>query len=190
MEEATTTTTTEALPGVVLTTAVSTDDSSVEKVDGGTVENDLAASKDDDDDDVEMNDSPSDESNIKDNDAMQVEKESLKEDGPIQKKSNDYSDEELEQAMKDLDGKLILDGNHDYAAAWKQQDVLDVDKLIDLLQASKSAGDVIAGKDVLLLIGGTGAGKVSTLNALCCMNLIFLLGNLLLILRLRYPFCL
>lgn len=40
-------------------------------------------------------------------------------------------------------------------------DVLDLEKLYDLLEQSKSAGDLIDGKNVMLLIGGTGAGKVS-----------------------------
>jgi len=40
------------------------------------------------------------------------------------------------------------------------KDELDVEKLFNLLEASKSAGDLIADKDVLLLIGLTGAGKV------------------------------
>jgi hypothetical protein len=40
-------------------------------------------------------------------------------------------------------------------------DVLDLEKLHELLAQSKNAGDLIAGKNVMLLIGGTGAGKVS-----------------------------
>lgn len=39
------------------------------------------------------------------------------------------------------------------------QDVLDSEKLCVLSEESKRAGDVIAGKHVLLFIGGTGAGK-------------------------------
>jgi len=39
-------------------------------------------------------------------------------------------------------------------------DVLDLEKLQNLLQQSKQAANKIAGKDVMLLIGGTGAGKV------------------------------
>jgi hypothetical protein len=42
-------------------------------------------------------------------------------------------------------------------------DVLDLEKLYDLLEQSKRAVDLIAGKNVMLLIGCTGAGKVSFL---------------------------
>jgi ATPase subunit of ABC transporter with duplicated ATPase domains len=38
-------------------------------------------------------------------------------------------------------------------------DLLEIDKLVQYLEQGKKAGDKIAGKDVLLLIGGTGAGK-------------------------------
>ena len=40
---------------------------------------------------------------------------------------------------------------------------VDIDKLLSLLEASKKAAHLIAGKHVLLLIGRTGAGKVSSL---------------------------
>jgi len=40
------------------------------------------------------------------------------------------------------------------------KNVLDVEKLFKLLEASQSAGNLIADKDVMLLIGLTGAGKV------------------------------
>jgi ABC-type histidine transport system ATPase subunit len=39
-------------------------------------------------------------------------------------------------------------------------DVLDLNKLCAVLEEGKEASDKISGKDVLLLIGGTGAGKV------------------------------
>lgn len=38
---------------------------------------------------------------------------------------------------------------------------IDSDTLITLLKASKKAGDLIANKNIMLLIGNTGAGKVS-----------------------------
>lgn len=69
---------------------------------------------------------------------------------------NNWNMEDSDPQVKDLD-KAAQENN--ILATTK--DVLDVDKLIDLLQANKSAVDRIAGKDVLLLIGGTGAGKVS-----------------------------
>ena len=47
-----------------------------------------------------------------------------------------------------------------------KKDVINVDLLLDLLMASKKAGDKIANKHVLLPIGLTGAGKVS--NVLNC----------------------
>jgi flagellar biosynthesis GTPase FlhF len=43
----------------------------------------------------------------------------------------------------------------------KKNDVIDIDRVLDLLKASRKAGDVITKKDVMLLIGLTGAGKVS-----------------------------
>ena len=43
----------------------------------------------------------------------------------------------------------------------KKNDAVDIDMLLDLLKASKKAGDLIAEKHVMLLIGLTGAGKVS-----------------------------
>jgi hypothetical protein len=43
----------------------------------------------------------------------------------------------------------------------KKNDSIDIDRLLDLLKASRKAGDLIAEKDVMLLIGLTGAGKVS-----------------------------
>ena len=43
----------------------------------------------------------------------------------------------------------------------KKYDAVDIVKLLDLLKASKKAGDLIAEKHVMLLIGLTGAGKVS-----------------------------
>jgi hypothetical protein len=47
-----------------------------------------------------------------------------------------------------------------------KEDVINVDLLLDLLIASKKAGEKIADKHVLLPIGLTGAGKVS--NVLNC----------------------
>jgi hypothetical protein len=47
-----------------------------------------------------------------------------------------------------------------------KDEVMNVDLLLDLLRASKKAGEEIADKHVLLQIGLTGAGKVS--NALNC----------------------
>ena len=46
------------------------------------------------------------------------------------------------------------------ASSSSSKNVLDVEKLFNLLEASKNAGNLIAGKDVMLLIGLTGAGKV------------------------------
>lgn len=43
--------------------------------------------------------------------------------------------------------------------------VLDDDKLLGLLEASNKAAHLIAGKHVLLEVGGTGAGKVSALKS-------------------------
>ena len=43
----------------------------------------------------------------------------------------------------------------------KKNDVIDIDRLLNLLKASIKAGDLIATKHVMLLIGLTGAGKVS-----------------------------
>jgi hypothetical protein len=43
----------------------------------------------------------------------------------------------------------------------KKNGVIDIDRLLDLLKASIKAGDLIATKHVMLLIGLTGAGKVS-----------------------------
>ena len=43
-------------------------------------------------------------------------------------------------------------------------DAVDVVMLLDLLKASKKAGDLIAEKHVMLLIGLTGAGKVSRIQ--------------------------
>ena len=42
-----------------------------------------------------------------------------------------------------------------------KNDVVDIDRLLVLLKASIKAGDLIATKHVMLLIGLTGAGKVS-----------------------------
>ena len=42
-----------------------------------------------------------------------------------------------------------------------KNDVVDIDRLLVLLKASIKAGDLIATKYVMLLIGLTGAGKVS-----------------------------
>ena len=42
----------------------------------------------------------------------------------------------------------------------KKYNAVDIVKLLDLLKASKKAGDLIAEKHVMLLIGLTGAGKV------------------------------
>ena len=43
----------------------------------------------------------------------------------------------------------------------EKQSAVDIDKLLSLLEASKRAAHLIAGKHLLLLIGRTGAGKVS-----------------------------
>ena len=42
----------------------------------------------------------------------------------------------------------------------KKKDVLDFNKLLALLDSSKEAAQLIAGKHIVTLIGGTGAGKV------------------------------
>ena len=42
----------------------------------------------------------------------------------------------------------------------KKEDVLDLNKLLALLDSSKEAAQLIAGKHIVTLIGGTGAGKV------------------------------
>jgi len=44
----------------------------------------------------------------------------------------------------------------------EKNDAIDIDRLLGLLKASKKAGDLIAKKHVMLLIGLTGAGKVSS----------------------------
>ena len=42
--------------------------------------------------------------------------------------------------------------------------LVDLDKLTELMQRNQEAGDIVDGKDVLLLCGDTGAGKTSTLQ--------------------------
>ena len=42
----------------------------------------------------------------------------------------------------------------------KKKDVLDLKKLLALLDTSKEAAKLIAGQHIVTLIGGTGAGKV------------------------------
>ena len=44
------------------------------------------------------------------------------------------------------------------------ENIIDIDKLLLLLEASKKAGEIIAFKQIMLLIGLTGAGKVSEAN--------------------------
>ena len=43
----------------------------------------------------------------------------------------------------------------------KKKDVLDLNKLLALLDSSKEAAQLIANKHIVTLIGGTGVGKVS-----------------------------
>jgi hypothetical protein len=49
-------------------------------------------------------------------------------------------------------------------------DVLDLKKLYPLLEQSNRVGDRIAGPNVMLLIGISGAGKVSVSFGLCCIH--------------------
>ena len=74
---------------------------------------------------------------------------------------------------------------------------VDIDKLLSLLEASKKAAHLIAGKHLLLLIGRTGAGKVSLLLHQLSFDIgyfddthIFIVfGCFLLILFFRQPHC-
>ena len=71
--------------------------------------------------------------------------------------SSDPSDGEIDQVMKEMDRKMAM---------VPMDDVLNIDKACDLLEASKKAGDKIEGKNVILLVGGTGSGKVRIRPAL------------------------
>ena len=69
------------------------------------------------------------------------------------------------ETMNDIDGmedKTMDDvvGMETEVTGMKE-DVMNVDLLLNLLMASKKAGEEIADKHVLLQIGLTGAGKVS-----------------------------
>ena len=68
------------------------------------------------------------------------------------------------------------DGNGD--------DVIDLAKLCGLLEQSKKAGEKIAGKNVLLFFGNTGAGKVCTINQITVLQLLLLF--VLMYLRFRF----
>jgi hypothetical protein len=69
-----------------------------------------------------------------------------------------------DETMNDIIGMEVEDTE-------TKEDVMNVDLLLDLLDASKKAGEEIADKHVLLQIGLTGAGKVS--NALNCDNILY-----------------
>ena len=72
-------------------------------------------------------------------------------------------DEDHTTCMEDVEMKDEIDQeskNYLY-----KDSVLDDDKLLGLLEASNKAAHLIAGKHVLLEVGGTGAGKVSALKS-------------------------
>ena len=82
----------------------------------------------------------------------------------------DSSETKKTETMNDIDGMEDETMNDvvgmETEDTGTKKDVINVDLLLDLLMASKKAGDKIAGKHVLLPIGLTGAGKVS--NVLNC----------------------
>ena len=71
-------------------------------------------------------------------------------------KDEDHTKEDVE--MKD-------EINADTKNGLYKEDVIDDDKLLELLEASNKAAHLIAGKHVLLEVGETGAGKVSALKS-------------------------
>ena len=77
----------------------------------------------------------------------------------------DSSDTKKTENMNDADGMEDETMNDvvgmETEDTGTKEDVLDVDLLLNLLMASKKAGEEIADKHVLLQIGLTGAGKVS-----------------------------
>lgn len=66
-----------------------------------------------------------------------------------------------DEIMNDVE--MDFDNDRD-AEDMDKDDALDIDTLLDLLMASKKAGDIIAEKDLISLIGLSGAGKVSKIN--------------------------
>ena len=64
----------------------------------------------------------------------------------------------IDAVQKDDDAGTVVKTE---AKKKNDNDVVDIHKLTILLEASKKAGDLIACKDIMLLIGLTGAGKVS-----------------------------
>ena len=74
----------------------------------------------------------------------------------IQVKTNNNNVVDMEDDNKTAEDDILM---VDIKA--KKYDAVDIDMLLDLLKASKKAGDLIAEKHVMLLIGLTGAGKVS-----------------------------
>lgn len=75
---------------------------------------------------------------------------------------------EMQDATRTIESKMD-DHNatsdvemHDALTSESRKNVIDVNKLMDLLKTGKKAGDFIAGKQLMLLIGLTGAGKVGS----------------------------
>jgi hypothetical protein len=68
-----------------------------------------------------------------------------------------------DETTSDTEDDFVMEVDEESNGAVDEEtcDVLDLEKLYELLEQSKRAGDLIAGKNVILLIGGTGAGKVS-----------------------------
>ena len=88
----------------------------------------------------------------------------------VEMEVRDSSETKKTENMKDVDGMEDETMNDvvgmETEDTGTKEDVINVDLLMDLLMASKKAGDKIADKHVLLPIGLTGAGKVS--NVLNC----------------------
>ena len=68
-------------------------------------------------------------------------------------------DEDHTTSMEDVEMKDEIDP--DTKNDLYKEDVIDDDKLLGLLEASNKAASLITGKNVLLEVGVTGAGKVS-----------------------------
>ena len=71
--------------------------------------------------------------------------------------------DEDQTTMEDVEMKDEI--NADTKNGLYKEDVIDDDKLLELLEASNKAAHLIAGKHVLLEVGETGAGKVSALKS-------------------------
>jgi hypothetical protein len=76
--------------------------------------------------------------------------------------TTDENTKDAEDCLLEVEeSNAVADSTDEHHAMDEEtDDVMDLEKLFGLLEQSKRAGDVIAGKNVMLLIGGTGAGKV------------------------------